>query len=172
MDSCGQEGFYDAVIFLMIISVASCLVLSSTLLLTRLDEGAARDSALNYARASLDSVLSSSLPEAFYEGSDGGRVELGNNTTVEDYLLVETYLVARGFSLSAFTDCNERIVTMARGLLTGAYDFSIKTKMAGDGGFEDVFSLGDADASPGYSASSDYSVYGDSIRIELVLRWA
>jgi hypothetical protein len=172
MDSFGQEGFYDAMLFLMIISVASCLVLSSTLILTRPDGGAARDAALEYARTSLDSMLSSTLPEAFYEGGDGGRVALGNNTTVEDYLLLETYLVARGKQVSAFSDCNRKVEMIARGLLTGAYEFSLRMEVAGESGLESVVSLGTLDSSSGYSASSDYSICGESIRIELVLHWA
>jgi hypothetical protein len=172
MDSVGQEGFYDAMLFLMIISVASCLVLSSTLILTKPDEGAMRDAVLEYARASLDSMLSSTLPEAFYEGGDGGRVTLGNNTTVEDYLLLETYLVSQGMQVSAFSDCNRKVEMIARELLTGAYDFSLETKIGGERGFENVFSLGTSDSSAGYSAASDYSVCGESIRIELVLHWA
>jgi len=159
-------------LFLTIISVASCLVLSTSLILMRPDEGAVRDAALAYARASLDSLLSSTLTEAFYEGRDGGRVALGNNTTVEDYLLEEAYLVSQGMQVSAFADCNGRIEMIARGLLTGAYDFSLETEIAGDRGFENVFSLGTLDSSSGYSAASDYSICGESIRIELVLHWA
>jgi len=172
LDSIGQEGFYDAMLFLTIISVASCLVLQSTLILTRADEGATRDIALTYARESLDSMLSSTLHEAFYEGAYGGRVVLGNNTTAEEYLLLETYLVAQGMKVDSFTDCNGQIATIARGLLTGAYDFSLEMKIAGSGGFEDVFSLGTLLASSGYAASSDYTICGESVRIELVLVWA
>lgn len=172
MDSSGQEGFYDAVLFLTIISVAACLVLSSTIILSRQDEGAARDAALEYARRSLDSILSSTVPEAFFEGRDGGRVALGNNITVEDYLILETYLVARGMQVSSFSDCNLGIETITRELLTGAYDYSLEISIAGERGFESVLTLGAADSSAGYSAVSDYSVCGESIRIELVLRWA
>jgi len=172
MDSAGQEGFYDAVIFLTIISVASCLVLSSTLILASPDQSAIRDSALDYARTSLDSILSSTLLEAFYEGRDGGRVTLGNNTTVEDYMLLETYLVARGMQVSAFSDSNGRVEMIARELLTGAYDFSLETEISGERNFERVLTLGTSGNSAGYSAASDYSVCGEPIRIELVLRWA
>jgi len=159
-------------LFLTIISVASCLVLSSTSILMKGDEDSARDSALSYARACLDSLLASTLEEAFYEGGDGGRVLLGNNTTIEDFLLAETYLVSQGMPVDAFADGNGRIEMIARALLTGAYYYSIETKVAGDRGFESVFSLGIPGPSSGYSASSDYSVGGESIRIELVLHWA
>jgi hypothetical protein len=159
-------------LFLTIISVASCLALSPTLILMKPDESVVRDAALDYARTGLDSILSSTLPEAFYEEHDGGRVTLGNNTTVEDFLLVETYLVASGTQVSSFFDCNMGIEMIVRELLTGAYDFSLEAEIARTRGFEKVFSLGTPDSSAGYSAVSDYSACGESIRIELVLRWA
>ena len=172
MDDCGQEGFYDAMLFLTIISVASCMVLTSAATLMGPDDAAARERALDYARQSLDSLLSSTLAEAFYTDGGGNRIDMGNNTTVEGFLLTETYLIVNGWREDAFHECNMRIERTARGLITGAYRVSLETGIFAAGVLEEAVALGDDRPSPGYSAVSDYSLHGASVRIGLTLWWA
>jgi len=172
VDERGTEGFFDAILFLLIITVAFCLVLTSYLALVRTEEVATRDSAVLYARRSLASLLMSSIPDAFYVDPDGGRVPLENGTNIEQFLLEETYLVHHGMPVSAFSDCNLAVEETARSLVTGAYDFAVRAEVRTDGGLEDVLSFGVARSAAGYSAASDYIIYDETVRIELVLWWS
>jgi len=172
MDGGGQEGFYDLFIFLTIMVVAFCLVLSfSTALMTGEEERRSED-ATDYARDSLRTLLSSTVDGAFYLNRDGTRVELGKGTTVERLLLEETYLVSKGREVKAFVECNSRVEAMSRALISGAYDVAIIGEELTSGGRRIWVTIGTHHESPGFSSAADYSVHGVSLRIKLVLWWS
>ncbi len=95
-----------------------------------------------------------------------------NGTNLELFLLEETYLVHHGMPVGAFRDCNLAVEETARSLVTGAYDFAIRTEVRTDGGLEGVLSFGADRSAPGYSAASDYFIHDETVRIELVLWWS
>jgi len=165
------EGFYDITLFLTIIAVASSIVLATSTALTFSEEQQRRDTVMAYARESLDSLMSSTLRDAWYEGLNGTTVHLGNRTTVGTFLLEETYLLAHGWTTGSFRDCNSLIETSARSLITRAYLFSIESYVVGSE-TGTLLSLGSnhGDAS-GYSASADLAVRGETIRVRLTLWW-
>ena len=166
-----MEGFYDITLFLTIIAVAASIVLATSTALTFPEEQRRRDNVMAYARESLDSLVSSTLLDAWYEGSNGTAVHLGNTTTVGTYLLEETYLLAHGWAVVSFRDCNSRVETSARSLITKAYLFSLESSVLG-GESKTLLTLGGEHGdAPGYSASSEYAVRGEIIRVRLTLRW-
>ena len=171
MDGGGQEGFFDAMLFLAIMSVTSCMIISSAATLIGPDDTETREDALRYARQSLDSLMASTMAETYYLDHGGRRLIMGNNTTVEGFLLAETYLIMKGWREDAFRDCNLKIERMARELLSGAYDFALEAGPAVNGGAEASTSLGNHHDSPGYAAVSIYSLDGASVWIRLTLWW-
>lgn len=171
MDAGGQEALFDTFLFLTIISVGSCVITSASTVLIGYGEINRRDTAIAYARSSLDALLRSTLDDAHY--LDGGRiVSMGNNTTVEDYLIKVTYLMHKGKPAAAFDDCNERLEAMTRDLLTGAYRYTLMTEVVFIESRETIFSIGDPPTQYGYSAYSSYTLPGFSMGIELAIRFA
>jgi len=171
MDSDGVEGLFDTFLFLMILSVASCIILNSIPTLMSSEDFERRDKAIRYADSSLEAILSSTLPNASYLGYDGGKIGLANDSTVKEYLLDETYLVWKGRQLSSFDECNSRIERMIERLVTPAYRSSLVSSIDDGGGFRNIFALGDAWDSAGYSSTRLFYVNGVAATVSLILWW-
>ena len=159
---------FDAFLFLTIISVASCTIVSASIVLTGSDDADRRNAAISYARASLDALLMSTLQDAHYLNDDT-PVAMGNDTTVEDFLLKETILISHGNPVEAFEDYNDRIEEMTRKLLTGAYRFTLRTRLFLDNGHRDLIVIGEPPPQSHYSAYSNYELPEYSLRIGLVI---
>ena len=171
MDDHGMEAFFDTFLFLTIICVASCIVFDSTMMIAQSNEAAIRSDASNYALNSLSAILISTLQDVHYWSPNGSMILLANSTTIEKFLLEESYLVSNGWSTSNFLTCNDRITAIARSLISNSYDFSLETELTIGDVDHDVVQLGVLRQEGGYSAAFSYNLFGDEYKIRLRLWW-
>lgn len=172
MNRYGVEAPFDAIVFLTVLGVASCIIFASSAAWNDSDQQRRRSAATSYARESLNAILSSTLDDAYYIGGNGTRVNLERGLAVESFVLEETFLLAHGWNVSSFDGCNSRVAELARTLITRAYMFSLESWLRDIGAPESPLILGDHRAGPGYSASSDYFVHGESAKIVLTIWWS
>ena len=171
MNRLAVEGFLDAFLFLTIISVAYCIVFSSTSLYTDRDEYERNEAAVRYAASSLDAILTSTMLDAAFTDLDGENVRLANGTTVKEFLMDETYLVSSGWPLSSFEDGNERILSLLRRVIVPAFSPMLVTGISDVDSRETLITIGNPVPVVGFAACRTYYLLGISIEIKLALSW-
>ncbi len=171
MESHGNEGILDALLFLVILSFAASIAFSSLDVRDFYQEIDRRDVAISYARDTLDSILATTLDGAYYYDEDGGTISLDNSTTVGRYIVEETYLLSQGWRAASFSGCNEKISEMTRHLIHGIYGYSIESRTGSSSPRQYYLIAGEGKRTDGYSVTSEFIINGNRVTIMLTIWW-
>jgi hypothetical protein len=126
-DEGGQSALFDAVMFLIIMIVASSLITVYAAQHSKDVELKERQDMMEYARETAEVVLGATLSSTWYEDIQGRIIEKPpGDTTVLTLILEELYLLDFGVPKENFALGYEKdIKTLTRNLVAGFYHFAI-----------------------------------------------
>jgi hypothetical protein len=127
MDECGQSALFDAVIYLVIMIVASSLIAVYASQYLRDVELSENQDMMDYCRDTSEVIMGATLNSTWYEDINGDIVQKPpGDTTVLNLLLEELYLLDDGVPEDNFALGFEKdITTLGRNLVTPNYHFAL-----------------------------------------------
>ncbi len=127
-DEGGQSALFDAVLFLMIMIIASGLISVYSAQVSWDTELVERQDMMDYARETAEAVLGATLSSTWYEDIHGRIIEKPpGDTTVMTLIIEELYLLDCGVAKENFALGYEKdIETLARNLVVTSYHFAIE----------------------------------------------
>lgn len=126
-DESGQSALFDAVMFFIIMIVASSLITVYAQEHSKDVELEERQDMMEYARECAEVVLGATLSSTWYEDIQGRKIEKPpGDTTVLTLIVEELYLLDFGVPKENFALGYEKdIKTLTRNLVAGSYHFAM-----------------------------------------------
>jgi hypothetical protein len=129
-DSKGQSALFDAIMFLVIMIIASSII---SVFADQFSKNAAlsqRDELMDYARDTSESVFGATLNSTGYEDEDGNIITRPpGDTKVMNLILEELYLIRAGLPSENFALGYEKDIKICiENLVTSSYHFAITGK--------------------------------------------
>jgi hypothetical protein len=127
-DENGQSALFDAILFLVIMIIASCLVSVYASQYSKNTDLIARENMMNYARDTSETVFGATLNFTWYEDIQGNVItKPPGNTKVMNLILEELYLLDSGLPRVNFALGYEQdIKILLRNLIVPNYHFALK----------------------------------------------
>jgi len=125
MNRRAQGSLFDAFLFLIVMLVSSAILVAYSTAAFQSADVLRREESLQYAADTRTALMRTTLRSASYTDNNGQSVTLQNSTEIEDFLLMEAYLVAHGLSEQNFADINSRIEKLSRSLIRSEFLFAI-----------------------------------------------
>jgi hypothetical protein len=161
MDNKGQSALFDAILFLVIMIVASGIISVFADEASKSASLSQRDDMMGYARDTSEVVLAATLNSTWYEDENGDIISKPpGNTKVMNIILEELYLLNSGVPSHNFALGYERdIRILIRNLVTSSYHFALVGTFTGsESGRENKIFI--SDIMPDYSSKEDASSDG------------
>lgn len=122
MDEAGQSSLADAMLFFLVLSSASVLLLGYVSFALDANAVLDREAGLRYVAGARVAVLRSTLENATYE--NGTTVVLGT-ITVERWILEQLFILGTGVPAAAFERGNLDVWRIARSAIRADYGFAL-----------------------------------------------
>ncbi len=165
MNDAGQSALADAMLFFLVMAVASGLLLGYSALAFNSGTVLDREAGLRYASNARAAILRATLTNVTYES--GGKIALGT-VTVERWLLEQVALRRLRVPASAFDEGNARVRELARSAIRPDFGFGLLTRT--DSVAFSIMSAQDAEIpSVHYDSSWTYSLPNDLTRTATIV---
>jgi hypothetical protein len=128
VDEIGQSALFDAIIFLIVMIIASSLVSVFANQYSKSTDLNAREDMMNYTMDTSEVVFAATLNSTWYEGINGEQIRKSpGDIKVMDLILEELYLLNSGVQKENFAFGYERdIKILIRNLVIPGYHFALK----------------------------------------------
>jgi hypothetical protein len=119
----GQIAVYDAILFFVIITIASTVIFTQSSYIVGGGEDLERQYMIEYTHNVKDILLKSTIKIAWYTDSDGGRIDI-TDSTVYNLVIEEFYLLNNGIKQKNLTDGIENSINSTlRNLVEKGYHY-------------------------------------------------
>lgn len=127
-DDRGQSALFDAVMFLVIMIIASSIISIYANQYSKNTDLIARENMMSYARDTSETVLGATLNFTWYEDIEGNKIpKPPGNTKIMNLILEELYLLDWGLPSENFALGYERDISiLIRNLVASGYHFALK----------------------------------------------